>query len=65
MGFEHRADLGVPEPGEGVGTLAAKTLAGDLRREMPSRLDPASGALAEAGFGGGNALGMVVTEVHE
>jgi hypothetical protein len=65
LGFEHRADLGVPEPGEGVGTLAAKTLAGDLRREMPSRLDPASGALAEAGFGGGNALGMVVTEVHE
>ena len=35
------------------------------RREMPIRLDPTGGALAEAGLGGGDTLGMVATEFHE
>ncbi len=53
----------VPEPGEGIRTLAVQTRTGDRRRrEMPSRLDATSGALAKPGLGGGNALGMVATK---
>ena len=48
LGFEHRADLGVPEPGEGVGTLAPTPIASLSRGEMPIRLDPTGGALKPA-----------------
>ena len=65
-GFEHRADLAVPQSAEGIRILAAQGAVGDRRcREMAVRLNAAGGALADAGLGGGETLGVALAELHE
>src|SRR5215813_431041 len=64
LGLEHRADLGVPEPGEGIRCRAWPRIGG-LRWRPAIRLDAAGSTLAEAGLGRSNALGMVVAKLHE
>jgi hypothetical protein len=64
LGLEHRADLGIPEPAEGIGCRAWSRIGG-LRRRPAIRLDAAGGTLAEAGLGGGDTLGMVMAKLHE
>ena len=64
LGLEHRADLSIPESGEGIGCRAWPRIGG-LRRRPAVRLDAPGGPLAEAGLGGSDALGMVVTKLHE
>jgi hypothetical protein len=65
-GFEHGADLSVPQPGKGIGGETTGSWIDDLPgREMVTQLDAAPGPLAEAGFGGSDRLGMMVTEIHE
>ena len=50
---------------EGLGMDApAWSLGGLLRWQSRIVLDPAAGALAESGLGGGDTLGMVAAEVH-
>ena len=62
---QQRQDVALPSPTERVGDLSPqRSLGGLLGRQPRIALDAAAGALADAGLGGGNVLGMLAAEVH-
>lgn len=65
MGLKQRQDIGLPNPGERVGSAAAAAPPELLLRRQPGvPLDPISGADADPRLGGGGLLGKRSTEVH-
>jgi hypothetical protein len=65
VGLQEREDVALPDPGQGVGDRAAGPGPGlGSGRRSLAALDAAGGALAEAGLGGGEALGVVASELH-
>ena len=62
---EQRQDVALPQAAERVSDLSPeRSFGGFLRGKSGIVLNPASGALAEAGLGGGDALWMVAAEFH-
>src|SRR5271168_391393 len=64
-GDQHRQDVALPQAAERVGDLPPQGSLGTLLGRQPRiALNPAASALAEAGLGGSDTLGMVATELH-
>lgn len=62
---EQRQDLALPQAAERASDLSPeRSFGGFPRGKSGIVLNPASGALADAGLGGGNALWMVAAEFH-
>jgi hypothetical protein len=63
-GLEQRHDLGGPDDGQRVRPGLGPTVGSLLRGQPGIALEPACGALAEAGLGGGGGLRMRLSEPH-
>ena len=61
--LEQRHDFGFPDVGERIGTRAP-IASRVLRRQRDRALDAARAALADAGLGRGQRLGLVLADVH-